>query len=376
MTQFLLTTLPGLERVVYDELTERANAAGIALRPLPARQSESERSERGRVWIEAETHAKTAVENCWGVLRQMRSICHVYQLLLRFELPPNPRLADVETALADFSQPGSVPGLAEAASFRVTARRNGEHAFGSEDLQRLLGALLKSQYHTPVSLKHPEFIVRLEVEDRRCLVLRQWTTESLHRRHDKAFQSGIALKSVLAYALLHWAGLTHPPTERRARLRLLDPFCGSGTLLLEAAELGPHLELYASDRHARMLTGTRVNLTLSPAAQNRQIYLQLLDARDLDLYWPEAYFSALVTDPPLGKQLGEHLDFDRLYQRLLDAAAFVLEDGGHLVLLVGRADELFRRHLQRHQAWRRLQRLRLDLGSYAPWAYVLQRLPR
>ncbi|KGE77306.1 tRNA uracil 4-sulfurtransferase ThiI [Halomonas salina] len=58
-------------------------------------------------------------------------------------------------------------------SFRVQAKRRGEHDFTSADMERYLGGrLLEATPNARVDLKHPEVVVPVELNDRRLQVIR------------------------------------------------------------------------------------------------------------------------------------------------------------------------------------------------------------
>ncbi len=62
----------------------------------------------------------------------------------------------------------------------------------------------------------------------------QLNAEDLAKRRNYKYVNRVTLKSNLAACMLRKAGLLEPPPGAR----LLDMFCGSGTVLLEWAGLG------------------------------------------------------------------------------------------------------------------------------------------
>jgi tRNA (guanine10-N2)-dimethyltransferase len=102
--------------------------------------------------------------------------------------------------------------------------------------------------------------------------------------------------------------------------RLLDPCCGTGSYLIEAALMG--VEAYGSDIDPRAVAGARANLeALGLAAHLRQ-----LDGRALETWG--LTFEAIVSDLPYGvsASLGG-LGMIELYREILRAAALVLPRG-------------------------------------------------
>jgi len=108
-------------------------------------------------------------------------------------------------------------------------------------------------------------------------------TSHSYRRHDaKPYRTSSSLPSRLARALLNLAA---PPAQS-----ILDPCCGTGSILLEAACLG--LQAVGADRNPRMVHLSRRNL----AHFGYAVEVRLADARELSMT-----VDAVVTDLPYGK---------------------------------------------------------------------------
>src|SRR5439155_8088116 len=107
--------------------------------------------------------------------------------------------------------------------------------------------------------------------------------------------------------------------------RLLDPCCGTGAYLIEAALIG--VEAYGSDSDAQAVAGSRANLE----ALGLSARLRHLDARRLDA-WGVA-FDAIVSDLPYGLSASlAGVRLADLYREILRAAALVLPRGRVAVL--------------------------------------------
>ena len=108
--------------------------------------------------------------------------------------------------------------------------------------------------------------------------------------------------------------------------RLLDPCCGTGAYLIEAALVG--VQAYGSDIDARAVAGARANLH----AFALDAHLRQLDARRLDAWGTT--FDAIVTDLPYGLSASlAGVRIAELYEEVLQAAALVLPRGRIAVLL-------------------------------------------
>ena len=155
----------------------------------------------------------------------------------------------------------------------------------------------------------------------------QLNDRALSNRHRRKYSPRAALKAPVAYALLQWARL-----EADASSALLDPFCGSGTILIEAGQLWPQLELCGCDIDERAVNGARVNA--AAAGLGDRLQLLRADARRLDEVYTAGSFRTIVTNPPYGVRFGKHLNFSRFYQRLLHQCWTVLAAGGIMVVVV------------------------------------------
>src|SRR5262245_6602382 len=107
--------------------------------------------------------------------------------------------------------------------------------------------------------------------------------------------------------------------------RLLDPCCGTGSCLIEAALMG--VEAYGSDSDPRAVAGSRANLE----ALGLDADLRVLDGRRLDAWGMT--FDAVVSDLPYGSSASLAGASSReLYGQILQAAALVLPRGRVAVL--------------------------------------------
>jgi tRNA (guanine6-N2)-methyltransferase len=316
MTQLLFTTNPGLEDVVAAEFEERVAQAGlgettVTLTPF---------SLGGQVMVDN----PAPLTDLWPLAQQLRSVYHVIRPLHVFDLPDSDQLTHIRQVVGELD----IAEMATAVSFRVTGNRTGTHEFTSVDVQRVAGAALVGKYGTAVDLTGYEVDVRVDVVHDRCWVGVQLTRTRLSKRQERVYTPMAALKTVVAYAMLRFARLDEGSGG------LLDPFCGSGTILIEAAQSFPDLPLYGSDAFPKPVQGTADNLAVMGLSE--RVQLTQADARDLRDHYEPGSMRAIVTNPPFGVRLGRRADFRHLYSNFLQGAHRILEPGGRLVVLVGR----------------------------------------
>jgi len=188
----------------------------------------------------------------------------------------------------------------------------------------------------------PEQTLHLRLAEGRLLLSLDASGAHLHLRGYRQETGAAPLRENLAAGILMLAGYDGSQT-------LLDPMCGSGTFLIEAAllargrapglarsfacEAWPSLpsELAASERErllreardripARILGSDRNAGALGVARRNAQraevldsLELQRLDAAQL--MPPEGSPGILVANPPYGKRSGEREELPALYRR-------------------------------------------------------------
>ncbi|HJP33610.1 MAG TPA: THUMP domain-containing protein [Candidatus Latescibacteria bacterium] len=349
------TTNPGLEDVVADEFCERLAAIGIPAADLEVELKPLGFSGNIITWL---PRVGTDIE---AAALRLRSVHHVVRPMYGFDLSPNGE-GDLDRIAAQLTLHG-VPALeAGDGSFRITTRRSGNHPYGSMDVQQRAGATLVARYGLAVDLDEPDCEVRVDVIGAQCLVGIQLTGESLSRRKQRCFNPHGAIKSNVAYAMLRFARLSCG--------RILDPFCGSATIPIEAAQVFPDLEIVASDYSARAVDGARLNVTA--AGLDQRIDVQHLDVADLAGIHSEASFDAIVTNPPFGVRLGRGMDFLAFYSRVLDAASHLLKPGGLLVFLAWKRGVIDRAN-HPHDHFRRNHVRVVETGGIFPRVYVMER---
>ncbi len=126
---------------------------------------------------------------------------------------------------------------------------------------------------------------------------------------------------------------------------LLDAFCGSGTILTEAADLG-YRQLVGSDISEKAVADTKTNCAWIVRERNFQgVNLNVFtsDVKDLPSKLPDGAVSAIVSEPFLGPPLrGDesdqkihftYLELMGLYRRAFNAFSRILKPGGKVVFV-------------------------------------------
>jgi 23S rRNA G2445 N2-methylase RlmL len=199
----------------------------------------------------------------------------------------------------------------------------------------------------------------------RCTLLVDTSGETLHKRGWRRFQGRAPLAETLAAAIVMLS-------EWDQRAPLLDPFCGSGTILIEAALMArnvapgsfrerfgferwrehdaptwrrlraearasqretPKLVLAGFDRDAKTLDGARENARAAGVLDG--IRFERADALD---FAPRPGWNAwVVTNPPYGERIGGERELLRRFGELLRERC-----AGYRVAVLGPRDEIER----------------------------------
>ncbi|MEM7245738.1 MAG: THUMP domain-containing class I SAM-dependent methyltransferase [Acidobacteriota bacterium] len=214
--------------------------------------------------------------------------------------------------------------LRQSSSFRVTASGETSAGFSRREAAGAVGAVLQEGHGTAVDLTNPEATVRLDLIADRALLWSPFRGMLSDRiRRGRNLRS--ALRPTVAAAMVRMLGLV----GRREPALFLDPTCGSGTIVVEAGEVAPGLELHASDWDAATVDVARATF----AAHELEVSCATRDARHLPDEW-NGRVDFVVTNPPFGIRLARRtLSLRRLYAELLESVARVLKPGGRVALL-------------------------------------------
>lgn len=341
--KFLLTTNPGIEDIVEKEIKENFKAKFLG----------KFFGLQGKVLIE------TSGENLEKIF-SLRSIYHVTKYLESFEIETS--LKGLEMIYKKIKEI-EIKDLKKAKSFRVTSERIGSHEFTSLQIQKFAGQALFEKYNKKVDLKNFDVNVICDVIGRKCFIGLQLTKESLHKRFEKVFNHPAAIKAPLAYAMLRLAELKESEI-------LLDPFCGGGTIPIEAAQTFRKIKIFASDINENFLEGAKKNA--KAAKVENLINFKIADARNLDKFY-NFEIDKIVTNPPYGVRIAKEKNLKSLLSKFLESASRILSENGNIVIINLRAG-LFRNIVLRTKKFNILHERVVESGGLYPHIFVLEKI--
>ncbi len=232
-------------------------------------------------------------------------------------------------------------------SFAVRATRIGEHDFTSIDIGRVAGKAVIDSYldgrneRLKVNLDEPNVIIRCDLINHELMVGIDMTgDEGLHKRRYRVYQHPAPINPVLAAALIYLSKWSSDES-------LLDPFCGSGTILFEAGMIAKNIsvckfrkdfaftrffseipeikeirvnpKLYGIDRFGKHVKGAKM------IAEHVGIHPEFFEgyAEKINEYFDEIDF--IITNPPYGLRIGKKKIIEDLYSSFLKSASEILK---------------------------------------------------
>ncbi len=204
-------------------------------------------------------------------------------------------------------------------SFAVRAYKYGDFEGRGMDVERKIGALISAKRR--IDLKNPENILEVYLGKEVFAGLRIKDERGLSEREPmkRPFFSPVTLNPRMARALINLA-------RAKRGERILDPFCGTGAILVEAGLMGAIP--VGSDFDENML---------SRALKNTEFYGVKAEMHftDIENIGTIGNISAIATDPPYGRssRTGKE-DISRLYKRAFVAMSEVLDRGAYLSIIL------------------------------------------
>lgn len=319
--KLLANTPMGLERVVADEIESLGYETTL---------------ENGRVFFEGDADAIIRTNMMMRTADRIRII-----------------IGDFEAATFDelFEKTKALPWsdiLAPSAEFPVTGRSHKSTLYSVPDVQRIVKKSVVEHLRTEFNIKGklpengPRYKIDVAIHKDRALLTIDTSGPALHKRGYRTGQGEAPIKETLAAAMLKLANYDGSKP-------LIDPFAGSGTIVIEAAMIALNIapgsnrtfdaekwdvipeeewrkhrmaleesalydkavEIYASDIEERMIQIARDNAMEVGLDDN--IRFEVKDIHDLNIREDSIQ---LVTNPPYGERIGEAKAVEEMYRKV------------------------------------------------------------
>lgn len=201
-------------------------------------------------------------------------------------------------------------------SFSVRYRDFTSENVDPKSVESLAGSRVKGV----VNLKKPEVELLLLKMDKYYLVLNERRDPGFNERlnEKRPFRTNLALQPKMARLLVNLGRVK----EGR---RILDPFCGGGSILIEASVMGIRAE--GIDMSKKMYHGARMNI--AHFGLNANVHLG-----DVSLAMDLGKFDAVVTDPPYGRGSSTNREsVESLYRRSFSIFRRIIDEGHVSIIL-------------------------------------------
>jgi len=316
---FIAQTQPGFEPIAWSEIASRApGARELARRQVPDRagltifsspRPEALRSLRCPEDIFALAGYGHGLSSESDALAKVRVLCR-----------EAPFVEDALLARVPF-QPASRAG--RRLRFRVIARQVGEHEYRRVDLKRAVELGIEERRDHTWRLDEEAADVEFwatQIGGELLVAVRLSDEHMRHRDYKIAHRPG-SLRPSIAAAM---AWLSEPRDDDI----VLDPFCGTGTVLIERAQMARYKNLIGSDRDPGAIRAARENI--GPRYKPIELH-EDWDAGSLPL--ADDSVTKIVSNLPWGIKHGSHAANRRLYADWIAELNRVLASKGKMVLL-------------------------------------------
>ncbi len=320
---FYVMTMPGLETLAFSEVRAQIPdaelvkfARGIALFRTDATPEKL---------LELRT-----VEDVFFALAHVKGLGHGPDALR--VLHSATLNADIPSALKRWRR---THGGSPPETWRVVSQKAGTHDFRRVDAGRAITNAL--QQALPRAMRHVKDDADMEIwlwlSGSELLIGVRLSDATMRHRDYKREHLPASLRPTIAAAMSRLSN----PTEQDI---VIDPLCGTGTLLVERGLMAPFDRLIGGDIQDEAVGMARRNAKAAGIVMT----LRPWDARELPL--EDASVTRILTNLPFGKQIGSHETNEELYGALIREFGRILAPGGLMVALTSE-DRLWNAVLQK-----------------------------
>jgi len=341
VSKLLVTTVPGLEDLLLIELQSLLPGTGAL--------------KRGKVIYEPRCRVRS--RELSALMSRLTLAEKVHIIIAEGTVT---RLEDVREVVRS-----SKDRLAELASrplfFAVEASREGQHPFTSIDVAKEVGSAIQELFpHLLVSLDDPDVLFHVELvgrEFRLAIDLTPFT--SLKERGYRVYVHPSSLNPIVARAMCRISGLRDGEV-------LLDPMCGSGTVVIEALLDKASVWGIGFDVHPGHVRGALMNAAAAGVVAD----FGVADARRISTTF-RGNVDVVITNPPYGIREKAVGGLVTLYRSLVEGGRALLNDEGRMVVLTP-LRAMFER-IARKAGWSSIVVREIEMGGLTNYIFLLKR---
>lgn len=203
-------------------------------------------------------------------------------------------------------------------------KRNYSYIEVKENLSEKLKNILKLKYDNE---KHEAFDIRIFIEHDTALVGVRLGKKPLHRRNYKIETTKATLQADIAYVMSALAEITTHDI-------VLDPMCGSGTILIESSTFSPK-SILGGDINSEAVNIAQKNIRAFNS--NLDVEVKEWDANNLPL--GDSSVDKIICNLPFGKQIKVSSISD-FYLKIIAEFYRLIKNDGKIILLTSNLEEL------------------------------------
>jgi len=270
-------------------------------------------------------------------------------------------------------------------TFRVTCKKIDNENISSEEIAANIGALIienikkNKKYKQKVELDNPDITFLIFINNDKAYFGIDFSGRDLQKREYKLFAHPASLRSTLAYSLLRIADL-------KLREVLLDPFCHSGEIPIEAALFMANFPVnyYSKEKFAflkfksfkkfdfdkffqnidkeivktkkplincfdaKIMNINAAKKNAKIAGVNKSINFSRMDVEWLDTKLDKESVDKIVTHLPELTRNADIKDIEKLYEEFFYQAEFILKKNGKIVM-IARNTDLLKKTAEKHK---------------------------
>lgn len=209
-----------------------------------------------------------------------------------------------------------------------------------------------------------ELELRIVAQPRSCRIYVKLFTLKDERFLYRKESIPASMNPATAAAVLRFAG-----DYLTVNARVIDPCCGSGTLLFERGLLSPCDSLTGVDIAHKAIDAARVNA--DAAARLLGVRQAKFIVNDILRFEVKRPYDELICNLPFGNRVGDHSSCEKLYRGLLDKLPRLVRSGGTAVLYTMEFT-LLKKLIREHSGLEILSQGRTESGGLTPMIFIIR----